>query len=218
LVLYWPLDAPDTAGGVAADLSGNSNAGVIIGSPLSVPGQIKQALNFANSGGYITGTQFTGVLSTSLTLAAWINTANTFSFQTIFSKYSPDGYGAGYIFTVNETGTLTVFIGGSDILSMPSLVNDKTLVADGNWHHVVAVISFESQTVQFYVDGKLTSSAMVNMAANGDGGATLQAGSTSLGYLPNYWTGSMDDVQVYSRALTSAEVNTIFVLTGGVSQ
>jgi hypothetical protein len=218
LVLYWPLDAPDTAGGVATDLSGNSNSGVIIGNPLSVPGQTKQALNFANAGGYVAGTQYTGVLTTSLTLGAWINTTNTFAFQTIFSKYSSNGLGAGYIFTINETGTLTVFIGASDILSLSSLVTDGTLVADGHWHHVAAVISFEAQTVQIYVDGKLTSSTPMNMAAGGDGGAILQAGATTLGYLPNYFSGSMDDVQAYSRALSSAEINTVFVLTGGVAQ
>ena len=59
---------------------------------------------------------------------------------------------------------------------------------------------------------------MTELAGNGDGGATLQVGATSLGVLPNYFTGSMDDVQVYGRALTSAEVNTVYVLTGGVTK
>jgi hypothetical protein len=218
LILYWPLNASDTAGGVAADLSGNSNAGVILGNPLAVPAQVAQALYFGNTGGYITGTQYTGVLSTSLTLAAWINTANTSLYQTILSKFSPYTPEAGYIFTVNDTGNLTVFLGAADILSGPNRAIDATLVADGNWHHVAAVISFEAQTIQFYVDGNPTSSTALNMAANGDGGITLQVGATSFSYWPNYFTGSMDDVQVYGRALSATEVNAIFVLTGAVAQ
>jgi hypothetical protein len=216
LVLYWPLDAADSIGGVAVDTSGNSNAGTIVGNPLSVAGQLTQALYFGNSASYITGTQYTGIFSTSLTLAAWINTTVTSMEQTIFSKYSSGGSGAGYVFSVNQTGNLTMRIGWTDLLSSPNRATDTTMVADGNWHHVVATISFESQTIQFYVDGQPTSSAAMNMVPNGDGGATLQLGANSQGWWPDYFTGSIDGVQVYNRALSGSEVNSVFLLTGRV--
>jgi hypothetical protein len=216
LVLYWPLDAADTFGGVAIDRSGNSNAGTILGNPLSVTGLGNQALNFGSSASYITATQYTGVFTTSLTLAAWINTTMTSTSQTIFSKYGSDVPRAGYLFRVNHDGNLTMRIGGSDLSSLPDLVTDATVVADGNWHHVVATISFESQTIQFYVDGQLTSSNAINIVPNGDGGAPLHVGANSFGWW-DYFTGSMGKVQLYNRALTDAEVKTAFLLTGGGS-
>ena len=121
--------------------------------------------------------------------------------------------GAGFVFTTDQNGNLNVRIGGADIAAYPNFVTDPTKVNDGQWHHVVATIDFELQTVQIYVDGTLTSSTAMNMSANGDNGSQLQVGMNPWTAFGDYFTGEIDEVQIYSRALTDAEVKTVFGLT-----
>ena len=140
--------------------------------------------------------------------------ANAMRTEAIFSKFDASGSGAGYIFTTDQNGNLDVRIGGADIAAYPNFVTDPTKVNDSQWHHVVATISFELQTVQIYVDGKLTSSTAMNMAANGDNGSRLQVWVNPWAAFGDHFTGGIDEVQIYNRALTDFDVKTVFGLTG----
>jgi hypothetical protein len=214
LALYWTFDNAYISNGVVTDQSGNGNTGTLFGNLQFVAGILGQALSFDGSTTYISAGN-AATLTHSLTLAAWINTANASRTETIFSKFDASGSGRGYIFTTNQNGNLAVRIGAADISAYPNLVTDPTVINDGKWHNVVAAISFELQTIQFYVDGKLTSSTAVNMVPNGDGGAGLQVGVNPWTGYGDFFTGAMDEVQVYDRALTDSEVNTVYLLSGG---
>ena len=109
-------------------------------------------------------------------------------------------------------------IGGADISAYPNLVTDPTIINDGAWHHVVATISFELQTIQFYVDGKPTSTTAVSLLPNGSGGATLQVGVNPWADYGDYFTGAIEGIQVYNRALDASEVGTVYLLSGGAVQ
>lgn len=218
LVLDWTLDTSDISNGVIADMSGNQNNGTLVGNAQFVAGKVNQALSFNGSTSYIaTGSDVAG-FTNSLTLAAWINTTNASRTEAIFSNFNAAGSGAGYILGTTSQGNLAVRIGGADISAYPNLVTDPTIINDGAWHHVVATISFELQTIQFYVDGKPTSTTAVSLLPNGSGGATLQVGVNPWADYGDYFTGAIEGIQVYNRALDASEVGTVYLLSGGAVQ
>jgi len=217
LVLHWTFDAANTSGTTETDTSNNGGTGTIAGNPAVVSGRINQAFSFNGVNSYVSmyaygdkATEF----NNSVTLSAWIATTNTSRSEAIISKFSAAGSGSGYIFRTDAAGHLELAVGAGDLSADPGRVVDTALVNDGKWHHVVAVINI-GQNVQFFLDGKLSSTATMYTVANGDQWSNLEVGSSS--YVPNgnYFTGSIDDVQVYNRALSATEVNSIFTLAGG---
>jgi hypothetical protein len=70
---------------------------------------------------------------------------------------------------------------------------------DGNWHHLV--YSYDGTAQRLYVDGALQSSTMI--------GATAATGAIQL-EMGIGLHGLMDEVRVYSRALTNSEVTQLF--------
>jgi hypothetical protein len=87
-------------------------------------------------------------------------------------------------------------------------VGVDTLLMDTNWHHVVYVITTSTtnsaaQTVQLYIDGVLTSGSFSGGGFTYSTNTDLTFGKRNVG---NNWGGSLDDVRIYSRGLTSAEI------------
>jgi hypothetical protein len=75
-------------------------------------------------------------------------------------------------------------------------------IADTNWHHIALVFSRATNTVQFYVDGTLRTTAIKNLEA--DNAAHLFMIGNLHG--TNTFSGLLDEVRIYSRVLTAAEV------------
>jgi len=215
LALYWSFDSTDVSGTQVTDLSGSGNTGTISGSPTSVPGKVNQALNFNGTNSSVSAApNLNMAFANNVTLAAWINTTNTSRLEAIISKFNASGSGSGYIFRTDQNGHLEVMVGANDIAAYPNIAVDTATINDGNWHYVVAVITI-GQTVQFYVDGNLSSSTAISSVANGDGNSNLLVGANS--YLPygNYFTGAIDEVRVYNQALTASQLSVVYQLSGG---
>ena len=104
--------------------------------------------------------------------------------------------------------------GWQDVNSASAVATDTTRINDGQWHHVVAVLTI-GQGVTFYVDGVYSSSTAMNLTNSGDNWANLTVGVNPYTYFGNYFTGSIDEVRVYNRALSAAEVSTVYQISGG---
>ncbi len=102
-----------------------------------------------------------------------------------------------------------VIQGGNNI---PSLAT-ATSVSDNLWHHVA--FTYDQTLTGFaalYIDGALSVSNANVAAWAWTPGATLEFGADSLydgGFWRNY-NGSMDDVRIYNRVLTPAEISSVF--------
>ncbi|WP_338690650.1 DUF1800 family protein [Haloferula helveola] len=94
-----------------------------------------------------------------------------------------------------------------------------TPVNDGLWHHVLAVFNGYGESMQIFIDGTLDADLAV------PGSTSFGTGEKRFGYLgvgskapelggetgPHQWfRGDLDDVRVYSSAITPAQVNAIF--------
>ena len=81
----------------------------------------------------------------------------------------------------------------------------SSIVNDGSWHHIVLV--YDSGTVNCYKDGSLNNgtASINNSPTNSDSSSSLTIGKT--GYSGSgYFSGSVDEVRVYNRALGTTEI------------
>ena len=86
-------------------------------------------------------------------------------------------------------------------------IHSSTLLATGVWYHVAAVRG--SNFTQLYVNGNLESQTNVAFAQN-YGTLPLYFGTSGQSYWDHKLNGSLDEVSLYNRALSSNEVAAIY--------
>ena len=134
----------------------------------------------------------------SYTLATWVNASNLTSanYQGVvtFSRDVSPYYGL-WISPGN---------GGSPRWTNANTVTNSTgSVVTAGWHHVVLVQNGSTNHQYVYVDGVDTTTASF-AAQNGNGAGTIYIGRSSVA--TEYFTGDIDDIRLYNRALTVAEI------------
>ena len=93
--------------------------------------------------------------------------------------------------------------------SDPNLVNSieqsVSGITDGNWHHVVC--TYSNKVLQLYYDGQLKEEKATQDALNIPDSSDLVIGNNDTKNAASHnYDGGMDDIQVYNRVLTAAEV------------
>ena len=105
--------------------------------------------------------------------------------------YAQDDFGTSLL-----NGKFAFGIGNPDLT-----IQSTTSINDGSWHQCVATRKQATGTICVYVDGELEASDSGN-ANSRDTPATLRFGLTG----SHYFNGSLDDIQLFTRTLSSAEV------------
>ena len=97
--------------------------------------------------------------------------------------------------------------------NVTAAIGDLNLVRDGAWHSIVGVVSAEVS--KLYVDGNLiaTGGASAGRRWNTSGNADVTIGGILQQGGTGFFSGKIDDVRIYNRALSDAEVA---ALTGEV--
>jgi hypothetical protein len=209
LIGWWKLDAG--IGTVAPDWSGHGNHGEIIEPQWLTPGWIgESALNFGN-GRYmaIRSLVLDDPNGTEVTVSAWIRTSDSVM-QTIVS-FDRSEYWRLEAGDSQYAGPGKIGWEVSTSTGVVDLASQK-LVDDGQWHHVAGV--FDNGLMTLYIDGAPDVSAA--------GGNTFGTGTVRYGFIasqseatvfdgdrsgsPGYFNGGLDDVRIYDKALTEAEI------------
>lgn len=208
----WTFDS--ISGNTILDSSPNNLHGTIQGGANAItfaPGPQGNAATFNGSSAFIrTVTDPREALRDDLTFTVWIKTTSNRT-ETLIAKYDLSGSEDGYIFEVTADGYLAMHFGGRNVsLGSRVFVDETNKINDGQWHHVVAIIR-TAQDVQFYIDGGLSS---VFYSTIGGGAINPQftiGGPVTPGN--NLFSGSLDDLRVYPRALTTKEIADLWGLT-----
>ncbi len=216
--VYLPLDEP--AGTTTlTEQSRSRQAMKALGNPtFGAAGKMGKAVTFGSAAQRIeesvggTFTRLNGV--TGATFAAWVKHATPFlagQSETIVAQWGGASDNQSFTFRVVSNG-LELGLRTSEAASAAATVYQcipgqngcTALVKPGVWTHVAAVLS--GQELRFYVDGvpvKATPTAGTTVTAPTTQ-STLTVGS-DFG-TANGFNGSLDDVLVYPRALTEAEL------------
>jgi hypothetical protein len=190
----------------AVDSSSGNNNGTLVGIDPNaswVSGKRGGAIDFSTFSGYVdVGNSSSLNPSTEMSIAAWIKPRSYgYGFAAIVERL----YGSSYSLYMNSFGSnLTFNIGGVDLES------DQSIIQDNVWQHVV--VTYDGNDVVFYMNG--VASGQVNYPTPiGTDSNVVSIGSDSSLAMP--FDGSIDDVQIYNRALTLNEVR--YVMQGGRS-
>jgi hypothetical protein len=209
LIGYWKFD--EDSGTVAADSSGNGHTGTISGGgSLSALGKNGRTLLLDGASGYASmGNDSAFDLSSAGTVSLWFRTN---SFTNDYPHLLSRGASAGW-----DTPGWALFMFKSGSLGFGMRVNDPapaTSVAQtgsghnqtGVWKHVAA--TWNGTRIQVYINGVYNTSAAQTVTPPSTG-KTLQAGRYQES--GNGWfNGSIDEVRIYSRALSADEIRLVY--------
>lgn len=200
MIGWWKLD--DEQADVAVDSSGWDHHGAISGSPKRVEGRVGETLYFDGIDDSVDcGTDASFNFSGSVTISAWIRTGVLTSDAKIASNQN--NATGGYKFGVNANKVELEIKNAANASFLNRTVAGGTTLTPGVWYHVVGVYS-KGQFIRTYVNGVLDrelATAEVLGASNG----TFKIGRES--YSSSYFfLGWIDDVRIYNKALTDAEI------------
>ncbi len=206
LVGWWNFN--EGSGTTTRDISGYDNHGNIIGATYveGVPGTGGTALSFNGVDNYV---WLPSVNPTdAITVAAWVKSAHSTGYSAswqIVSKYE------AYILGTGSAGSRSM----SFIISIPGSgwqYGPSYNVPDpDNWHYFVGTYDSRTGLRALHVDGVLRDTRTSEGTINPDTGPiNLAQRECCPGQVFN---GLIDDVRIYSRALTSQEVQTLYAQT-----
>ncbi len=228
---YWKLDET-TAGATAIDSSGNNNNLTPSGSPqpsTSVPSNISfpdsRSLSF-NGSNTLEEANPTGLNygSAPRSISAWIYPTVDPTGGEVPAAYGACAYGG---VSTNQGMEFGFFIDSSMDLHFwgcgsYDFDTNHTVTLD-QWSNVT--ITYDGSTVTVYLNGVNVGSQARTLVNQGASTPYMEIGSASLmDGVPDSFTGNVDDVRVYTRALSSTEVseiastgNTVATWTGNSS-
>lgn len=202
LVSYWTLDEKDIDGGTVKDIWGK-NDGEIGGSPKVVKGKIGTALKFNGASDYVMIKKDQSLnITDAITIEAWVNPDNVSggkqiaTLWTSAAGYQPWFSDSTFMFRLNNG------VGNFDAtyLGLSAEV----------WYNVVG--TWDGTTIRAYVNGKegtpVAMGGKINLPDT-----NLNIGSYNNGS-GEFFKGVIDEVCIYNRALSVAEINQNFVAQG----
>jgi len=217
IVGLWHLDEASWNGtsGEVKDNSGQAADGTSVnGANTTSSGKLANAGSFSGaSSQYVSiskSSPFAFEYNSPFTLSSWAKTTDSVNYKYIFSKEINASPYTGYHSAIMPNGKLYTMLINSTSAPNYIEVDGSSAVNDGNWHHLVVTYSGSgvASGVNLYVDGNVDSSATVvtdNLASNSILTAVApDIGSRDSGGAPFY--GSLDEVAIWSRALSTAEV------------
>ena len=170
-------------------------------------GKFGQAGDFNGSSSYIDTTYTVSAVSTQ-SISVWFKTTSTGGYRTIFSDAPSNGAAVNTRMQIYTTPTSTydVIIGNNSGYWIGT-GNSISSYIDGNWHNLIA--TYNGTDVKIYIDGSLFQSFTSTIPFGTAGNQSLVLGKAGLNNV-NYWNGSLDQVRIYDKALSAADVTTLY--------
>src|SRR3989344_4354282 len=203
LVGWWKFN------GDAKDSTPNSNHGTVTGTTLTTDrkGTANKAYSFNGTSDFVNVPHNANLnLTTAVTISAWINIdpAGKADYQTILTKQDGVTDPELYMFRLQQSNGFLL----GRIQNAAYAVNDITGSADltGAWHHVV--FTYDANFLNIYVDGVSAATPVAKTITPGTNTSALTIGKTLA--VGRFAKGTIDDVRIYNRALSQAEITALY--------
>ncbi len=197
MVGHWNFD------GGANDTSGNGLNGTVSGATLTTgqDGSANGAYLFSGAAASITMGNSTLFNKPDLTLSVWARSTNLASVGTLIAKEGKQKY------RFNAGGTAVGML-ASSTTGWTDTYNCPVSVAVNTWYHVVYTISSSTGRMKLYVNGSQICD-VAGPVITGYGTNDVVVGAYNTGGTEGF-VGSLDDARFYGRALTGAEIKSLY--------
>ena len=206
--LVWNYRLDNNGGTTATDSAGSNNATLTNG-PIWSTGKIgASAVTFDGVNDYLATSNLAGTLGGTATLTAWIKTTQVGNVK----MYNAPGIagveqynGSNDIFWgwLDDTGRIALKVGDN-----VNVARSTNPINDGQWHHVAFSRDAATGVIKLYVDGVLNATATSDTGSRSTPFASFGRIEDTGGTI-NYLAGSLDEIRVYNRVLSDAEVMTV---------
>ena len=183
----------------ALDATSNANNGTING-VTAATGNIDGGGNFTRaSSQYIgCGTSTSLNASTAVTLSAWIKTASNANYLDILSKRTSGG-AVNYQIAMDAAGKVEWWNGSGGLIN-------PTVLSTGTWYHVVATNTNSSNTLNFYINGSITTTnGSPALGSTNTGNLTIGRNGDGAG---EYFDGVIDEPRVMTSVISADWITT----------
>jgi len=199
LLAHWELD--EESGDTAADASGLGHTATLVNGPVWDAGNVSGSLRFDGVDDYIdAGNNDFGLsddLTDEMTTALWVKPAviGNGLIQVLIQR-------GRYIYPVMmriESNRIRACIRTT---SGTRYLSGQSVLVPDQWYHVA--LTFKNGEIILYMDGKEESRSTVDGRMNVMANQKTTLGANPLGQTP--FAGHLDDVRIYDRALSAAEI------------
>lgn len=201
LIGHWTFDGPDGL----TDTAGSGNNGTINGDASPAIGKVGQGYTFDGAGDYISlGNYVDGKIETK-TISFWANPSATPSGTTPVFSMGNTHY---YVGITSLDRVITSHRNASNV--QLASYSSSNFVEPNEWHHYTVVwdVSGSNVDVSFYKDGVFNQTDSYS-----DGYYTTYGASAVIGSYngaSSYYSGEVDDVRVYNKALSGTEILQVY--------
>jgi hypothetical protein len=199
LVGYWNFE--EGSGSTTLDQSGNSDMGTWVGSAGGANNTHYASGKVGNYAGYFDGT--TNYISSTVSSYTTPNDVS-YAFWDLPRASSGDAAVINYGSELCESNTAQLHCW--DNIASESKTYNRT--NSGSWEYVVVTISFNTNQVQFFLNGLLVQTNTITVAKGGASYSNIYLGSYNGG--SRLFSGDIDDLRLYGRILSAAEVKALY--------
>jgi hypothetical protein len=197
LVGWWKFD--ESQGTTAKDSSGFNHDGTLVGNAKWSAGKIGGAVKLDGNGSFVRIADKSAFnMANEVTVAGWVN---IHSVPSEWTAIATKGDNAWRLSTANQDRKFHFSVNDWDRIS----VNSSTTVDANTWRHVAAV--HDGREAKLYVDGKLDSQQpWTNGIGRNNFDVLIGENAERKG---RCFDGLIDDVRIYSYALTEGEIKAL---------
>ncbi len=198
---WWKFD--ETSGTTASDASGNNHSGTLINNPTWTTGKVGGAISFNGTTNYVDFGDNLNLIGNGLSLSIWVKPNTLTDYLAFIDKLSSGGnyriHGAAdgsVAFGIRNTAN------GFDYISSVAGV-----LKVGTWTHIAVVHTNATNQGTLYINGVAVGTKTFTIT-RGSTTETLKSGYTANNSV--YYNGAVDDMRIYNRVLSTAEVQSLY--------
>jgi len=210
LVAYYPFN------GNANDASGNNNNGTVNGATLTTDrfGNANSAYSFDGISNYINiANSILPSTSTSLTISLWFLSADTDAHLILDRSGATNTSKYGITLNLNSSNQTVLSAGGENgnCTGTCACFSSSISPSATTWNNVILVKDLSLNTEKLYLNGILIANRNTFCYTNFTSPTAIGRGNSYYApYGDGYTNGKIDDVGIWNRALTEAEITTIY--------